>query len=280
MIIDAHHHFWNYNQEEYEWIDESMSRIRRDFLPTDLNTELKQAAVDGVVTVQARQCLEETEWLLSLAEQHSFLYGVVGWVPLQDAKLGQILERYAAHAAFKGVRHVVQAEAPGFLDGRAFNRGIRELSRWGLSYDLLIVESQLEESIAFVDRHPDQPMVLDHAAKPRIREGKLEPWATRLRELAKREQVSCKLSGLVTEADPRNWSESQLWPYLETLLEAFGAERLMLGTDWPVCLVGCEYLDWVSLLRRLISTLSEHEQAAVLGENACRIYRLSPQGAS
>lgn len=275
MIVDAHHHFWRYDPVEYDWIDDSMHVIRRDFLPEELEAELTRSEVDGVVSVQARQCVEETHWLLSLAESHAFMWGVIGWVPLRDPGVGELLDSFASNRALKGMRHVVQGEPAGFLEDPDFQRGIQELTRRNLCYDLLILDHQLEEAIRFVDRHPEQSFVLDHVAKPRIRDGEISGWQQGIRALAERSHVTCKISGMVTEADPSNWTPDQLQPYLEIVLEAFGPERLMLGTDWPVCLVGTGYSDWVSLIRRFASALSTAEQDALLGGTACRTYHLS-----
>lgn len=274
MVIDAHHHFWSYDPVEYDWIDESMSRIRRSFLPEDLQGEIASAGVDGVVSVQARQVIAETDWLLEHARANDFIRGVVGWLPIASNELDAEMDRLAGESKLKGLRHVVQGEAPGFLDGDDFNRGISRLKDRGLVYDILIFERQLEEATRFVDRHPDQPFVLDHVAKPRIGDNELEPWAGRIRELAQRDNVSCKLSGMVTEADYAHWTRGQLQPYLDTVLDAFGPQRLMFGSDWPVCLVATGYREWVELVRDFIAPLSEVEQAAILGGTASRVYGL------
>ncbi|NOY82674.1 MAG: amidohydrolase family protein [Kiritimatiellaeota bacterium] len=275
MKIDAHHHFWRYNPAEYDWIDDAMAVIRRDFLPGDLELEIAAADIDGVVSVQARQCIEETEWLLGLAATSPFVKGVVGWVPLVDPGVGKLLERFAERPVLKAVRHVVQGEPEGFMLHADFNRGIDLLSETGLAYDILIHERQLPEAIELVDRHPGQCFVLDHIAKPCIRNNVFEPWATRMRELAGRDRIYCKISGLVTEADYRNWTEEQLQPYLETVLEAFGPARLMFGSDWPVCLVACPYRRWHQIVTRFIAGLSETEQARILGGTAVEAYRLA-----
>jgi L-fuconolactonase len=281
MRIDAHHHFWNYSPEEYGWINDDMAAIRRDFLPEDLRRTIAGAGVDGVVSVQARQSLAETEWLLDLATRNDFIKGVVGWVPLADPRVGQCLERYASQAKLRAIRHVVQGEPDDrFILGADFNRGVALLKRWNLVYDILIFERHLPQTIEFVDRHPEQVFVLDHIAKPQIAENRLEPWATNLRELARRPQVYCKLSGLVTEADFRQWTEAQLRPYLETVLEAFGPGRVMFGSDWPVCLVACAYERWHGLVREFVAGLSKDEQALVFGGTACEAYSLLPKGAN
>lgn len=274
MTLDSHHHLWRYTTAEYGWIDDSMSILRRDFLPADLERELAAAHVDGAVTVQARQTLDETRWLLALANDTPSIRGVVGWAPLADDGIERILDEFADAPKLKGLRHVVQAEAPGFLDGEAFNDGIRTLNSRGLVYDILIFERQLEEAIRFVDRHPNQTFVLDHIAKPKIAAAELEPWRTNLRELARRQNVSCKVSGLVTEAHWSDWNLEALRPYLETVLDAFGPSRLMAGSDWPVCLVASSYAGWWEVLRTYFAGLSEDEQAEIFGQTASRIYRL------
>lgn len=281
MRIDAHHHFWRYCPEEYGWIGDHMAAIRRDFLPDDLRRTIAGAGVDGVVSVQARQSLAETDWLLDLAARNDFIRGVVGWVPLADPRVGECLERYASQAKFRAVRHVVQGEPDGrFILGADFNRGVAQLRRWHLVYDILILERHLPQTIEFVDRHPEQVFVLDHIAKPRIAENRFEPWATNLRELARRPRVYCKLSGLVTEADHRQWTEAQLRPYLEIVLEAFGPDRVMFGSDWPVCLVACDYGRWHGLVRDFVAGLSPAEQARVFGGTACEAYSLAVTGGS
>jgi L-fuconolactonase len=274
MKIDSHHHFWRYDAVEYEWISDEMRAIRRDFLPDDLREAMSMAGVDGAVSVQARETLDETRWLLELAAQNDFINGIVGWVPLCENGVLASLEEFAAQPKFKGVRHVLQGEPPEFMERADFNRGITVLHEFDLVYDLLIFERHLPKAIEFVDRHPQQRFVLDHIAKPRIAAGEIEPWRENLRELARRENVSCKLSGLVTEADFHNWTPAQLRPYAETVLEAFGAERVLFGSDWPVCLVACDYTRWHDVVAEFISTLSSDEQARVWGKNAVEIYKL------
>jgi L-fuconolactonase len=261
VTIDAHQHFWRYNATEFDWMDDSMAAIRRDFLPADLAA----TGIDGTVAVQARQSVAETEWLLQLADRHPFIKGVVGWLPLASPRL-----MIPSHPKLKGVRHVAQAEPDGFLDGADFNRGVSRLKHFKLVYDILVFERQLPEATRFVDRHPQQVFVLDHVAKPRIKDNRLEPWATHIRELAKRPNVFCKLSGMVTEADHRNWTETQLRPYFDVVLEAFGPRRLMYGSDWPVCLVACDYARW----QRIVAEWSATERDRILAGTAMEVYRL------
>ncbi|MEO7934605.1 MAG: amidohydrolase family protein [Chthoniobacterales bacterium] len=276
MKIDAHHHFWKYDPVEYDWIDDKMRAIRRDFLPEDLRSEIEAARLDGVVSVQARQALEETSWLLKMARANDFIRGVVGWVPLISDSVAGELERFAAEPKFKAVRHVLQGEPDdNYMLREDFNRGIRALKPLGLVYDILVFERHLPQTIELVDRHPEQVFVLDHIAKPRIADGVFEPWNRNIRELAKRENVFCKLSGMVTEAAWPEWTETQLRPYAETVLEAFGARRTMFGSDWPVCLVATGYAQWISQVRRFASECSADEQDWLLGKTATHVYHLA-----
>jgi L-fuconolactonase len=275
VVIDAHHHLWRYSAAEYGWIDDSMAALRRDFLPADLVIELAKAKVDGAVTVQARQTLEETRWLLELARSCEAIRGVVGWAPLAASDFETTMAELAADPKLVGLRHVVQAEPKNFLDGAEFNRGIRAMRRFDLAYDLLLVESQLEEAIRFVDRHPQQRFVLDHIAKPKIADGEIEPWRARIKELSKRSNVSCKLSGMVTEDSWSQSSTESLRPYLDTVVEAFGTDRLMAGSDWPVCLVATTYSQWWQLLRDYFTDFTLDERSQIYGATATKIYDLS-----
>lgn len=274
-IIDTHHHFWKYSPKEYDWINEDMKVIRKDFLPEDLLKEIKAAGVDGAVSVQARQSVEESDWLLGMAEKNDFLKGVVGWVDLRDKAVDKELERLAKHKKFKGVRHVVQGELDdNFILGAAFNEGIKKLLKYDLRYDILIYEKHLKPSIAFVDKHPKQVFILDHIAKPRIKERILSPWRENMLELAKRPNVYCKISGMLTEADWKRWSAADLAPYFDTTLQAFGPKRLMLGSDWPVMLVAGKYKQWVDMVKQIVSRYSAGEQERILYKNAVEAYKL------
>lgn len=276
--IDSHHHFWKYDAEEYAWISADMEALRRDFLPPDLEREIAAADVDAVVSVQARQTIAETEWLLELAAKNDFISGVVGWVPLVDPGLREILDvTLAGKEKLKAVRHVLQGEKDDFYILRDdFNRGISLLHDFGLVYDILIYQRHLPQTIEFVDKHPDQVFVLDHIAKPVI-ESSMPPesWSKPIADLAKRENVFCKLSGIVTEVRLDAWDEALLAPYYEHVLEAFGPSRLLFGTDWPVCLLRAAYREWTRAVRKFIASLSGDEQARILGGTAARAYRLS-----
>jgi L-fuconolactonase len=274
MRIDAHHHFWRYIPDEYDWIDDAMSTIRRDFLPADLAPEIAAAGIDTVVSVQARQTLAETEFLLDHANAHPWIAGVVGWVPLIDPAVADLLARFAANPALKGIRHVLQAEPDAYMDRPEFNTGLAQLRALNLTYDILVLYHQLPAAIRLVDRHPDQVFVLDHIAKPPIRTGELQPWARDLAALARRSNVFCKLSGVVTEARYATWTYEQILPYLEAALEVFTPARLMFGSDWPVCRVAITYTDWVRIVERFAVAFSDAERRALFHDTAARAYRL------
>ncbi|PPK85901.1 L-fuconolactonase [Neolewinella xylanilytica] len=272
MTLDAHQHFWNYDPVRDAWIDESMQAIRRDFLPPDLQPLLADNGIDGCIAIQADQSLAETDFLLQLARQHSFIRGVVGWVDLCDPGVKEQLERYDDADLLVGMRHVVQAEPPGFMDRPDFRRGISALREFGLTYDILIYHHQLAESIRLVAAYPDQPFVLDHLAKPVIAGQPDREWRNQIESLAGHEQVYCKLSGMVTEVHDRNWTPQLLQPYIEVVLEAFGPERVMYGSDWPVCLVAAEYSAQLRALEFACAALSESEKHAIFGKNAAGFY--------
>ena len=276
MKIDAHHHCWRYTPEEFSWIDDGMRAIRRNFYPVDLAPLLKAAGIDGTVVVQARQTVEETLQLLEHTQRHRFIKGVVGWVPLADPKVARLLEQLQEDKALKGVRHVLQAEPDGFMAGPAFNAGLQTVTARGLSYDLLVKAPQLPAAMALVDRHPALPVVLDHIAKPVIAGAPPPEWRRHIAELARRPNVCCKFSGLVTEVPGYAWTPELLWPYFDVVLEAFGANRLMFGSDWPVCLVAAEYSNWHRFVASCVTGLTPEERHLILGGTATRFYRLAP----
>jgi L-fuconolactonase len=275
MRIDAHQHFWRYRPETHAWIGDSMAVLKRDFLPGDLEPLLRDAGFDGCVAVQAAHSLDETRFLLGLADRHPFVRGVVGWVDLVSPDLDRQLESFAPHPRFRGVRHIAQDEPDdAWLSRGDVVRGISRLSGYGLTYDILVYARQLPAAVELARRLPDQPFVLDHVAKPEIRAARLEPWRRDLRLLASLPHVFCKLSGLVTEAEWDGWTPESIRPYMDVALEAFSPDRLMIGSDWPVCLLGGQYPRVVGLARDFVSMLSASEQAAVLGGTAARFYRL------
>jgi L-fuconolactonase len=275
--IDSHHHFWQYSVDQYPWISDSMSVLRRDFMPEQLLTETQSTHIDGVISVQARQTVEETRWLLEQARSHDWIRGVVGWLPLASKEIAETMQGFAAEKKLVGLRHVVQDETDdGFLSRPEFNHGIRSMLAHGWTYDLLIFARQLPFAIPFVDRHPDQVFVLDHIAKPTIGDGKMdEAWAKEIRNLARRPNVYCKFSGVVTEVRDESWGIETIRPYWDIALEAFGAKRMMFGTDWPVCLLKATYQDWVATVSVLASKLSETEQMQFWSSNAIKAYRLA-----
>jgi L-fuconolactonase len=276
MRIDSHQHFWTYSAAAYPWIGQGMERLARDYLPPDLAPLLAAEAIDGSVAVQARQSVEESRWLLHLASTHPLVKGVVGWVDLRSDRVGDELEALAADPKFVGVRHVVQDEPdPRFVLGEVFLRGLRQLGRHGLTYDLLLYPHQLPAAIELVALLPDQPFVVDHLAKPRIATGEIAGWEQDIRAIARHANVCCKVSGMVTEAVRRGWKQSDFAPYLDVVLEAFGPERLMVGSDWPVCLLAGEYADVAAIPREYFAGLSSAERALIHGGTATRFYGLT-----
>jgi len=278
MHIDAHQHFWIYDRREYDWIDDSMAALRRDFLPADLKPELERNGFQGCVAVQARQTLEETRWLLELAERAPFILGVVGWVDLRSPRVRFELESLTGKSKLVGVRHIVQSEPDeGFLLQPDFLRGIAMLEEFGLAYDILIYARHLPVAAEFVARFPRQRFVLDHMAKPPIKGGALDAWARGIQGLAAFPNVYCKVSGLVTEADWQAWKPEDIRPYLDVAFECFGPSRLMAGSDWPVCTVAAPYARVMNLVKDYLGKYSANEKEAVLGENAAAFWRLKRQ---
>jgi len=275
MHIDAHQHFWIYDPREYEWIDETMTQLRRDFLPADLRHELEREGFQGSVAVQARQSLRETRSLLDFATQSPFILGVVGWVDLRSPQAGADLKPLAQNPKLVGIRHIVQSEPDDrFLLQSDFLRGISLLREFDLAYDILIYPKHLTVAAEFVRRFPEQRFVLDHMAKPEIRSGKINQWKKGIAELAAYPNVYCKLSGLVTEADCNRWKPEDMTPYLDVAFEYFEANRLMIGSDWPVCTLAGSYSQVMGLVKEYLSGHSEQEREAVLGGNAKRFWRL------
>lgn len=274
MTIDAHQHFWKFDPVRDGWINDDMKVIQRDFLPEDLKPVLAARSVDGCVAVQADQSEDETLFLLSLAEKHDFIKGVVGWVDLRSDKLRDRLHYFSQFPKLKGFRHVVQGEPKGFLSNPAFINGVRLLRSFNFTYDLLLYHHQLEEALVFLQQVPDVNIVIDHIAKPSIRTGEKTQWELNMAAAATFKNVWCKVSGMVTEADWKNWKTGDFTPYLDEVLEAFGPERILYGSDWPVCLVAASYDQQYAIVESFISTLSQHEKNLVMGENARRFYNL------
>ncbi len=255
-----------------------MRALRRDFLPADLRAEVGAAGVAGVISVQARQTLAETRVLLEQARANDFILGVVGWVPLIDPEVRTPLEAFAADPYMRACRHVLQDEADDYMLRPDFNEGVRAVTESGLVYDILIFERHLPQTLEFVDRHPNQVFVLDHVGKPRIRDASFAAWQRGIRELARRPNIYCKISGMATEAAWGAWDDEDLEPYLDAVLEAFGPQRLMYGSDWPLCLLAVTYKRWFDLVARFASRLSTHERDRILGGAAVEVYGLDPGG--
>lgn len=275
MIIDAHQHFWKYNPARHGWIDDSMSVIRKDFLPENLVEVYAENNVEGCVAVQADQTLDETDFLIDLSSKHDFIKGIVGWADLRAENVTESLEKYSQYEKIKGFRHVVQGEPDhNFLLRADFMRGISYLKKYDFVYDILVFPHQLGAVLEFVKRFPNQKFVIDHIAKPYIKDGFFDGWAALMKEIAKHENVFCKLSGMITEADFSTWSPKQIHPYMELVLSAFGSNRVLFGSDWPVCLVAGSYSEVKNLVTKYISSLSESEQKAIMGTSAIQFYNL------
>jgi L-fuconolactonase len=275
MVIDAHQHFWVYDGERDAWITEEMSVIRRNFFPENLIPLLAENNIDGCVAVQAAQSESETEFLLQLAEANDFIKGVVGWTDLRSPDLYDRLDFYAQYEKLSGFRHIVQAESDDFLTRPDFINGVKALHAFDFTYDILIYPTQLEAALYFVRQMPEMKLVIDHLAKPYIKSGEIEAWARSMKALAAFPNVFCKVSGMVTEADWKNWKKEDFAPYLDVVFEEFGCERLMYGSDWPVCLVAGEYKDQKSILDNYLFSYTEEQKAMVMGGNAIRFYNLS-----
>ncbi|HKJ95533.1 MAG TPA: amidohydrolase family protein [Gammaproteobacteria bacterium] len=277
LRIDAHQHFWRYRPEDFPWIGEDMGVLRRDYLPVDLSEHLSRWRIDGTVAVQARPLESETDWLLSLAAEHeSRIRGVVGWVDPRSRELERSLGRWSGEDGLLGFREMVQ-DAPdpsALLRDEPFNRGIATLQRRGYVYEVLIHDRELPEAIRFCARHDAGALVLDHLGKPAIADGGHETWAKHIRALARQPHVYAKVSGLVTEADWSRWTQAELMPYVETALEAFGPERLMFGSDWPVCQVAASYDRVAGMIGQAASGLDDRGRAALWGGTAARCYGL------
>lgn len=274
MRIDSHQHFWRYTAQDYPWMDESMGVLRRDFLPQDLRRLLDAAGLDGCVAVQAQETHSETRWLLELAEQHEWIRGVVGWVDPSSARIEADLAAIA-HPRLVGVRAVLQAKPDGFSGTPEFRNGMRAIGKTSLVYDVLVYARQLRKALELCEAFPSQSFVLDHFGKPDVRNGGFASWRRDLRDLAALPHVCCKVSGLATEADWRAWDESDLRRYFEAAADAFGPDRLMFGSDWPVALCAIRYDRWSGLVAAWTAGWSASERASLFGGAARRVYGLS-----
>jgi L-fuconolactonase len=272
--IDSHQHFWHYHPKQQGWISDDMSVIRKDFLPSHLGPLLKENEIDGCVAVQADQTEAETHFLLALANQHSFIKGVVGWVDLCNPAIEERLAYFRQFPLLKGFRHVLQGEEPAFMLQPDFLRGIGLLKKYQYTYDLLILPRHIPAAIELVKLFPEQAFVVDHLAKPLIKNGIIEDWATNIKMLAKQPNVNCKISGMVTEADFLKWKQSDFIPYIDIIVEAFGIDRIMFGSDWPVCEVAASYSEMFAIVTSYFAKFSMQDQAKFFGENATQFYHL------
>ncbi len=275
MKIDSHQHFWMFNPTKFEWISNEMEILKENYLPDKLKPELSSIRFDGSIAVQARQSMEETQWLLFLAEQNNFIKGVVGWLDLCSSKLEEQLIQFSQHPKLVGVRHVIHDEKDdNFILRKDFREGIAHLKKFGLSYDILIFPRHLPNTIQFVSQFPEQVFILDHIAKPDIKNKEISEWKENIEKLANHQNVFCKLSGMITEADWNDWKPEDIIPYLDAVFIAFGPERLMIGSDWPVCRVAGKYKQVMEVVLEYIKKFPESDRNKILGENAISVYQL------
>jgi L-fuconolactonase len=275
MNIDSHQHFWKYDSQRHNWINDDMKVIHRDFMPSDLEPILEQNQIDGCISVQVDQNEEENTFLLDLADKNDFIKGIVGWVDLQAGNVYERLEYYSEFEKMKGFRHIVQGESDSeFMLRPKFKHGIAELSSYNFTYDILIYHYQLKQAIQFVKLFPEQNFVIDHIAKPDIKSGEYAEWQTNMKKISLHQNVYCKVSGMVTETDWNDWKESDFKIYLDTIVKAFGTDRIMYGSDFPVCLLSANYEQQLNIVKEYFSSFSNTEKKKIMGENASKFYGL------
>jgi len=275
MNIDSHQHFWRFDAVRDAWITDAMAVLQRDFLPEHLAAELTANAMDVSVAVQADQSETETMFLLDLAEKNKRIAGVVGWVDFRSPHIVERLEHFSRFSKLRGFRHIAQAEPDDrFLVREDFVMGVAQLHTFGFTYDILVYPKQLPAAIELVARFPDQRFVIDHCAKPEIKAGNIEPWATHMRKIAQHQNVFCKVSGLLTEADWKHWKADDFRPYLDVLFDAFGPDRVMFGSDWPVCLLAGTYRHVKQLIEDYVKDFSQADREKIFGGNAALFYGL------
>jgi L-fuconolactonase len=274
MQIDSHIHFWKYDKVKDSWITDDMKVLKQHYLPEDVAFTFKNNRIDGCVAVQASQSEVETHFLIELSKTHPVIKGVVGWVDLQSGDVDKRLEYFSQYPVIKGWRHVVQSEPDDFLLRPDFQRGIAALQPYNYTYDILIYHYQLKPALEFVSKFPETKLIIDHCAKPDIVHKKIDEWKADMQAIAKHPNVYCKLSGLFTEAQWKAWSAADFYPYLDVVFDAFGTDRLLFGSDWPVILVSGMYVQWKSLLEKYMENFSSEEKEKVFGENAIRFYNL------
>ncbi|HYM93634.1 MAG TPA: amidohydrolase family protein [Chitinophagaceae bacterium] len=274
MTIDSHVHFWKYNKKRDAWITDEMRILKQDYLPEHLSLSLKRNGVDGCIAVQADQSELETHFLIELAKTNPVINGVVGWIDLQNKNLEERLSYFSQYKVIKGWRHIVQAEPDDFLLNPDFLQGIKKLSAHNYTYDVLVYHHQLKQAATFVEKFPEQKFVIDHCAKPDIKNKKLDEWKVWMKHMAQYPNVCCKLSGLLTEATLKEWRPGDFYPYLDVVFDVFGTDRLLYGSDWPVMLLSGIYVQWKSLLEKYMENFNEEEQEKVFGLNAIKFYNL------
>ena len=276
MLIDSHQHFWQVGRFDYPWMSRDLGVLYRDYLPDGLAPILQHNGVAGTVLVQASNSVAESRWLLDLAYENSFIAGVVGWVDLMSVEIDAQLDELCTHPKFKGVRHLVESEPnDDWLVQPAVLSGLKKLSARGLSYDLLVHTRHLQYVPQVAETCPDLRLVIDHMAKPPIARNEIDEWATELKSVARYPNIHCKLSGLVTEANWSSWQVDDLRPYVDYALELFGAERMMFGSDYPVCLLAASYDIVLESFQELLSALSDSDRDKIFSQNAARFYRLN-----
>lgn len=276
MIIDSHQHFWKFDPVRDSWIDETMSILRRDFLPQDLAPFLTENRIDGTIAVQADQSETETNFLLDLADQNEWIHGVVGWVDLCNSEIEKKLSYFSTKNKLRGFRHIVQSEPDdNFMLNPAFQNGIGLLNKYGFTYDILIYSKQIPAAIQLVQKYPEQTFILDHIAKPDIKNHKMEPWATEIKKLAGYQNVYCKVSGMITEANHNSWTKEEIYPYLDIVFSTFGVNRLLFGSDWPVCLLAGTYEKVVNLIKEYIAGFSPEEKEKLFGGSTLKAYGIN-----
>lgn len=275
LRIDAHQHFWNFDPEKHVWMNEEMDVLKKNFLPSDLEPLLKKCDIDGCVAVQANQAEVENDFLFELANQNHDIKGIVGWVDLKSESLSERLEHYSQISKIKGFRHVIHDEPDlDFMIQPSFMKGVSALKKYGYTYDILIFAAHLPNTLKFIKNLPDQAFIIDHIAKPKIKKGEIETWAKQLKEVAKFENVYCKISGMVTEADWLNWQKEDFTKYLDTVVNAFGTKRILYGSDWPVCTLAATYENQYTIVKEYFSRFSQTEQDLFFGGNATHFYNL------
>jgi len=272
--IDSHQHFWQYHPVQHDWINDEMAIIRKDFLPSDLRTVLQENNMDGCVAVQADQTETETDFLVGLTKENDFIKGIVGWVNLRADEIRERLVHYKQFDSIKGFRHILQGEEPSFMLQADFMRGIAALKEFGFTYDILVFPKHLTAATALVKKNPDQLFVIDHIAKPDIKNGQIDKWKKDIQTIAQFENLYCKISGMVTEADYRYWKKEDFIPYIDLVVESFGTNRIMFGSDWPVCNVAAAYPQVLDIVRTYFSSFTRNEQDLFFGGNAVKFYKL------